>query len=112
MSQSPQDVGRNVARRPTTRVSALLARLELFREAKIDQFRNAAVFHREHHIFRLQVTVDDSLAVQELQRHQCDRAVVDHVRHDVLVERTNLGQERAALDIFKFEVQVLLVLKG
>ena len=68
----------------------MLSRLQSLGEAEVNQFGVAAIVHRDDHVFRLQVAVDDVLTVKEFKRHHGDCAVEHHVRHDCLVELSNL----------------------
>ena len=111
MSCPQQDLWRNISGRTAIRISTVLRRLQSLGEAEVHQFGVAAIVHRDDHVFRLQVTVDDVLAVQELERHHRDCTIEHHIRHDCLVVSANLRQKRAALDVFELKVQILFVLE-
>ena len=85
MTVTDEHLWRDVDSRAAVCVSAILSRREPFRETEVNQLWVATMVHRDDHILWFEVTVNNMLTVQELQRQESDGTVVDHVAHDSLV---------------------------
>jgi hypothetical protein len=87
----------------------LSSRFELFRKTQVDKFAVACLVN--HQVLWLEVSVDDVLLMQVLQRTNRLGQVKRHVLLDSEVVHLDLTEQVTALDKLKLHVQVVSVLE-
>ena len=69
------------------------------------------VFHVQNDILWLEVSIDNLMGVQVLQRHEYLTAVELHVLLYLRIVLSDLRKKRAPFDIFNLEIKILSILE-
>ena len=81
----------DISGRSTIGHGLLIDLLEPFREPEVDQFQMAALRHRYHDVLRLQVSINNVMRVQILERKKDLSCIVGHIALHCGVVLTDLG---------------------
>ena len=83
----------------------------MLRESEVDQLDMASVDFGKHDVLGLQIPVNDSMPVQELEGQNDLAGVEVDVVLELFVVLADLTEHGAALDVLQLEVQVVFVLE-
>ena len=108
---SSEDLRRYVGRGSAIGVRPLGYGLQLLRETKVNELDVASLRHRDYKVLRFEISVYDIVIVQIFDGEKYLSDIVRHVLLHLAIVLPYLAQKCAALDVFKLEVQILLILK-
>ena len=94
-----EDLRCDVSWRSAIRNRLLIDLLEALCKTEVHKLEMAALRHLYHDILRLQVSINDIVRVQILQRKKNFRRIIRHISLHCRVVLPDLAQEGASLDI-------------